>query len=83
VSEVFIDGIRYVPAREPDAVKKSLPSLLRDARLLREETLDYVSDKTGLAKSSLHALEKGTQSPRLETLQSLLSYYQINFDEIK
>lgn len=80
--KVEINGIRYIPERVPSKHKKPLHVLLAGVRELRGETLDEASAGIGIAKSSLFALESGATRPRLDTIQLLLGYYQINFEEI-
>lgn len=55
---------------------------LRRLRKVRHETLTEVSDKTGIAVSSLSTIERGRTSPTIETLQRLARYYQVPIQQL-
>lgn len=62
----------------------NFPTLCREARKARRLTLDQVARRTKLSKGTLSAIETtGAIDPRLSTLRVLLSFYNIDFNEIK
>ena len=84
MSEVIVDGIRYLPMkRKTTRSRRPLSVLLVDARKVRRESLAEAARRIGTTKTHLWALEKGSASnPSLDLLQRLLNYYGIHFDEI-
>jgi transcriptional regulator with XRE-family HTH domain len=85
MSEVIVDGIRYLPMkRKTTRDKRPLCKLLIDARATRRESLQEASRRIGTTKTHLWCLENGhADNPSLKLLQKLLEYYGIHFDEIK
>ncbi len=55
---------------------------LRRLRKIHQQTLTEVSDKTGIAISSLSTIERGRTSPTIETLQRLARYYQVPIQQL-
>lgn len=84
MSEVIVDGIRYLPMkRKTTRARRRLGVLLIDARKVRRESLAEAARRIGTTTTHLLALEKGASSnPCLGLLQRLLEYYGIHFDEI-
>ena len=83
MSEVIVDGVRYIPVRHRIRKKRPLPDLLAEARQSRAESLDKAAQNIGTTKTHLWTMEGGGQcNPSLDLLQRLLDYYGIDFDEI-
>lgn len=82
MSEIIIDGTRYLPERPVTAKQLPFNVLIGIARRYKNETLEQAALGIGTTKSNLHALEHGRSVPRLPLLQRILSYYGIAFDQI-
>lgn len=82
MSEVYVDGIRYLPERTPTKKTQPLYKLLVAAREAKGESLNFVAKKTDIGISHLWTIEYGETMPRLHILQKLLKYYGISFEEI-
>ena len=82
MSEVYIDAVRYVPAREFTGSTMPFSQLIREARERKNETLQEAANQIGTTKSHLWTLEHGGGFPRLPMLQNILNYYDLSFDEI-
>jgi len=85
MSEVVVDGVRYLPMkRKTTRERRPLAVLLKDARKIRRDSLDQaVRLIGGVTKTHLWELECGrSANPSLRLLQRLLEYYGIHFDEI-
>lgn len=80
--EVFIDGIRYLPESQKSETPRQFHELIVSARELKQETIEEAARNIGTTKSNLWELENGRQVPRLPTVQKVLKYYGISFDEI-
>ena len=84
MSEVVVDGVRYLPIkRKTTRDQRPLCDLLLDARKTKRESLEEAARRIGTTKSHLWRLEKNRAcNPTLGLLQKLLSYYGIHYDEI-
>ena len=82
MSEVYIDGIRYLPQRDKASIQVPFDELILYTRRLKNETLQQAADGIGTTKSHLWTLENGGSMPRLPMLSKVLKYYGLSFDEI-
>jgi len=80
--EVLIGGERYVPEAVGELLQAPLSELLREARILRCESLEAAAAAIGTTKSHLWELENSRCEPRLSLLQKLLRYYGLSFEQI-
>ena len=53
---------------------------LRECRIERGWTLEYVHKKTGVGKSTLSEIENGKHMPSMETLDLLLQLFEIKME---
>lgn len=83
MSEVIVDGIRYIPARKIGKMPVVFSKLISDARAAKGESLEFAANNIGTSKAHLWTLEQGEAMPRLDMLQSILRYYGIDYDEIQ
>ncbi|GIC70279.1 helix-turn-helix domain-containing protein [Fructobacillus tropaeoli] len=51
---------------------------LKEFRLRRKETLDFVSEQTGINRSTLNRYENNKSEPKLATWQKLAKYYGVS-----
>ena len=82
MTEIYVDGVRYVPARNKDIQGVAFAKLIADSRKNKRETLQKAADNLGTNKSHLWTLENGRCLPGFELLQEILRYYDISYDEI-
>lgn len=82
MSEVIVDGIRYLPHRPHLRKRRPLPELLIEARQVKAESLELAAHNIGTTKTHLWTMEGGNCNPTLDLLQRLLDYYGIDYDEI-
>jgi transcriptional regulator with XRE-family HTH domain len=83
VSEVIVDGVRYLPPRRKTRKRRPLPQLLFDARSAKAESLETAAANMGTTKAHLWTMEQGECNPTLHLLQRMLDYYGIDYDEIE
>ena len=83
VSEVYVNGIRYVPVRDVSIETMPFGQLILKARERKQETLQEAANHIGTTKSHLWTMENGGGLPRLPMLQNVLNYYDLSFDEIE
>lgn len=53
---------------------------IKQLRLERKETLDFVSEQTGINRSTLNRYENGTSEPKLSTWRKLMEYFGVSFE---
>ena len=82
MSEVYVDGIRYLPAHTHSGPTKPFGLLITEARERKSETLQEAANNIGTSKSHLWTMENGGCFPRLYMLQNVLNYYGILFEDI-
>jgi transcriptional regulator with XRE-family HTH domain len=83
VSEVIVDGVRYLPVRTKARKRRPLPALLIEARKSKGESLEQAAGNVGTTKTHLWTMEGGNCNPTFDLLQRLLDYYGIDYDEIE
>lgn len=82
MSEVVVDGIRYIPARKHGKMLRVFSELIYEARKAKGESLEFAAQNIGTVKAHLWTLEQGETMPRLDMLQKILRYYGIDYNEI-
>ncbi|WP_203617273.1 helix-turn-helix domain-containing protein [Fructobacillus tropaeoli] len=53
---------------------------IKQLRLERKETLDFLSNKTGINRSTLNRYENNKSEPKLATWRKLMEYFDVSFE---
>ncbi|WP_146584707.1 helix-turn-helix domain-containing protein [Puniceibacterium confluentis] len=64
---------------EPEDILSRLPTRLRDARRAQGLSLDAVAKVSGVSRSMVSQIERGTSSPTIATLWNLTRALQVDF----
>ena len=63
-------------------VKKNLATILKDARMNKGYTQEFVAETLGISRQTLYKWEKGTAEPNLSFLSELAKLYEINMETL-
>jgi transcriptional regulator with XRE-family HTH domain len=83
MTQVIIDGIRYLPEKNKNIKTAPFRELISDARKRKNETLQQAADHIGTDKGHLWCMEDGRTVPGLYLLQKILKHYGTSFEEIQ
>ncbi|WP_101515685.1 helix-turn-helix domain-containing protein [Corynebacterium ulcerans] len=75
-----VDQLKTLPAIEHSLLR--LPQRIRDFRQKKGMSLDELSSKTGISKSTLSRLETGSRKPTLELLLPVSFVLEASIDEL-
>lgn len=81
--DVIINGIRYVPARTGNEVKKPFGVLVEEARHRHKESREAASTIFFISSTQLYQIERGHVYPKLKLMQRMLKHYNIDFNDIE
>lgn len=81
MSTVYIDDVRYVPARE-FTTRQPLQLKLAEVRAAKKQNMTEAAAEIGIAKTYYWQLETGrNDNPSLETIRMILIWAGATFEE--